>query len=218
MYVRKLPSGLWQATVRGPDGRRHTKTDRLKSVVKQWGSEHENALARGDFRDPRTGNITTGSWYARVATARVIDPVTRAKHESLWRTHCEPQWAGWPMSAVTRMEAQEWVNRLQVTRRARHQGRPVTGDDENVPAIGAETISAAVHLMSQLFGTAMRENPPIVTVNPFAGLELPVIRPGEICYFEHEEARALIAAIRELSGDMNAVMTELGMTVGLRPG
>lgn len=30
-----------------------------------------------------------------------------------------------------------------------------------MPAIGAETICASVHLMSQLFGTAMRETPPI---------------------------------------------------------
>jgi hypothetical protein len=29
-YFRKLPSGLWQATVRGRDGKRHTKTDKLK--------------------------------------------------------------------------------------------------------------------------------------------------------------------------------------------
>ena len=36
-YIRRLPSGKWQATVRGPDGRRHTKTNRLKSVVKEWG-------------------------------------------------------------------------------------------------------------------------------------------------------------------------------------
>jgi integrase len=218
MYLRKLPSGAWQCTVRGPDGKRHTKTDKLKSVVKQWGSAQEAALARGDFRDPRAGNTNVGQWYARVSAARVIDPATKAKHESLWRTHCEDQWASWPMSAITRMEAQEWVNRLQVTRRARHQGRAVADDDEDVPAIGTETVCAAVHLMSQLYDTAMRETPPIVPVNPFAGLELPVIRPHEICYFEHAEAEALIAAIRELSGDMNAVMTELGMTVGLRPG
>ena len=121
------------------------------------------------------------------------------------------------MSAITRMEAQEWVNRLQVTRRARHKGRAVT-DDGDVPVIGAETVCAAAHLMSQLFGMAMKETPPIVTANPFSGLELPVIRPNEICYFEYEEAEALIAAIRELSGEMNAVMTRLGMWVGLRPG
>jgi len=34
-YLRKLPSGKWQATVRGPDGTRHTETDPLKSAVKK---------------------------------------------------------------------------------------------------------------------------------------------------------------------------------------
>ena len=36
-YIRRLPSGLWQATVRGRDGKRHTKTHKLKGVVKEWG-------------------------------------------------------------------------------------------------------------------------------------------------------------------------------------
>ena len=73
MYVRKLPSGLWQATVRGPDGKRHTKTDRLKSVVKQWGTDQESALARGEFRDPRLGEIRVAEWHARVVRARGIE-------------------------------------------------------------------------------------------------------------------------------------------------
>ena len=66
-YYRKLPSGLWQATVRGRDGKRHTKTDKLKSVVKQWAAEQEAAIARGEFRDPRLGDIKVGDWYRRVA-------------------------------------------------------------------------------------------------------------------------------------------------------
>jgi hypothetical protein len=167
--------------------------------VKQWAADQESALTRGDFRDPRTGNTSVGHWYVRVSAARVIDPATRAKHESMWRTHCQAQWAPWPMSAITRMEAQEWVNRLQLTRRARHQGRTVADDDGDVPVIAAEPVCAAVHLMSQLHSTGMKETPPIVTVNPFAGLELPVIQPGEIVYFEHDEAAALYEAVEELS-------------------
>ncbi len=81
-----------------------------------------------------------GDWYRRVAAARATDPATKAKHASLWATHCEPQWAGWPMSAITRMEAQEWANRLQATRRTRHKGKTVTSDDEDVPLLGAETV------------------------------------------------------------------------------
>lgn len=119
--------------------------------------------------------------------------------------------------AITRMEAQEWVNRLQATRRARHEGRAVSGDDADVPLIGAETVSAAAHLMSQLYGMAMKETPPIVTVNPFAGLDLPVIRPHEIAFLERDEAEALFAAAGGI-GACWRTLIELGTEVGLRPG
>ena len=213
MYVRKLPSGLWQATVRGPDGRRHTKTDRLKSVVKQWGTDQESALAQGDFRDPRLGDTKVGDWHDRVTRARGIEAVTKVKNASLWRTHCELEWAAWPMSAVTRLEAQEWVNRLTTTRRARHKGKPVADEDQDVPVLGAATIADVAHLMSSLYRLAMREHPPLVIVNPFADLELPEIEPRPVEFYEHTEA----AALYEASGEWRTLV-ELGMDVGLRPG
>ena len=70
MYLRKLPSGLWQCTVRGKDGKKHTETDKLKSVVKQWGTEQEAAMARGEWRDPRAGTIEVGECYARAKYMR----------------------------------------------------------------------------------------------------------------------------------------------------
>jgi hypothetical protein len=117
-YIRKLPSGKWQATVRGPDGRKHTHTDPLKSVVRKWAAQQEAQLARGDFRDPRLGEIRVGEWHGRVTRARGIEEITKDKNASLWRTHCKPEWARWPMAAVTRLEAQSWVDRLKATRRA----------------------------------------------------------------------------------------------------
>jgi hypothetical protein len=178
-YIRRLPSGKWQATVRDRSGRRHTFTDPLKGVVRKWAAEQEALLARGEFRDPRLGEIKVGTWYARVTRARGIEEVTKAKNASLWRTHCEPEWADWPMAAVTRLEAQAWVDRLRSTRRARHQGKTVTSDDDGVPALSAATIADIAHLMSSLYRLAMREHPPLVTVNPFADLELPKIEPGQ---------------------------------------
>ena len=38
-YFRRLPSGKWQAEVRDRAGKKHTHTDRLKTVVKQWAAE-----------------------------------------------------------------------------------------------------------------------------------------------------------------------------------
>ena len=50
------------------------------------------------------------------------------------------------------------------------------------------------------------------------GLELPVIRPSEIYYFERDESAALYDAVEELSGRGARLLVELGMTVGLGPG
>jgi integrase len=122
------------------------------------------------------------------------------------------------MAAVTRLEAQSWVDRLRSTRRARHHGKPVTDDDQDVPALSAATIIAAVHVMSGLYRLAMREHPPLVTVNPFADLELPKIEPSALEFYEHHEATALYEAADELAGQRQRTLIELGMQVGLRPG
>jgi integrase len=216
-YVRKLPSGLWQATVRGRDGKRHTQTDRLKSVVKQWATQQEAAIARGEFRDPRLGDIKVADWHTRVVRARGIEDITKAKNASLWRTHCEPEWGAWQMAAVTRLDAQEWVERLKGTRRARHKGRPVELGDEDVPVLKPATIHDAVHIMSQLYTAAMREHPPIVLVNPFDHLELPRIEPRPVEFLERDEAEALYAAAQDI-GVQWRTLIELGTDVGLRPG
>ena len=115
-YYRRLPSGKWQATVRGPDGRKHTQTDKLKSVVKTWAGEQESRFRQGDVRDPRSGDIRVAAWYARYAAASGAEAITKAKNTSIWETHCAPKWGGWRMSAVTRMEAQGWVGELRQTR------------------------------------------------------------------------------------------------------
>jgi integrase len=213
-YIRRLPSGKWQATIRDPGGRRHSFTDPLKGVVKQWAAEQETQIARGDFRDPRTGKIKVGDWHARVTRARGIEEVTKAKNASLWRVHCEPEWASWPMGAVLRLDAQEWVDRLRSTRRARHRGRIVGADHDGVPVLSAATIADIVHLMSSLYRLAMREHPPLVAANPFADLELPKIEPRPVAFYEREEAEALY----EAAAGQWRTLIELGMRVGLRPG
>jgi hypothetical protein len=75
--------------------------------------------------------------------ARGIEEITKVKNASLWRTHREPEWAAWPMATVTRLEAQSWVNRLRATRLARHQGKAVTSDSEDVPLLSAATIATS---------------------------------------------------------------------------
>ena len=217
-YIRKLPSGKYQATVRLANGKRTTKTHKLKSTVSKWATEQEARVNRGEHRDPRAGQIKLGEWRERVSANRNIEPTTRAKVDSIWRTHCATEWEGWPMAAVTRMEAQAWANKLKTTRRARHKGRNVAGPDKTVPVLGAEMIHTCVNTMSKLYAIAMDETPPLVMSNPFVGLDLPPIVPRPVEFYEHEEAGLLYAAIEELSGPKWRAAVELGMHAGLRPG
>lgn len=218
-YIRKLPSGLWQATVRMPNGKRISETDRLKSVVKEWATRQEAAFKSGDHRDPRDGKIKIGDWRERVSMNRAIEPTTRAKLDSIWRTHCEEQWESWPMSSVTRMEAQAWINRLRTTRRARHQGRAVKKSNaDEVPLLGAATIHECANTMSKLYALAMMETPPLVITNPFTGLDLPTIERHQVQFYEHAAADRLFAAVERKSGKQWRTADELGMHVGLRPG
>lgn len=221
-YIRRLPSGSWQATVRMPSGKRVTKTARLKGVVERWARDLESQIEAGDVRDPRAGRIRVREWFERWSAARsaAVAGPTAAKTESLWRTHCEPRWGDWPMQAIARIDAQAWVGELVETRRARHAGRPAEEfeDPDEVPLLSASTVHAAVHVMSGLFKAAMREHPPLVVVNPFAELDLPSLDASAVEFYEREEAARLYEAVERLSGPGWRTLVELGMIVGLRPG
>jgi integrase len=216
-YLRKLPSGRWQATVRHPSGRRISKTDALKKVVAEWGREEEAKYARGDVRDPRAGRVTVAEWYERWSAARSVDPATAAKTASNWRTHCGPKWSTWPMDSITRMEAQAWANVVRNKRRARHKGVDADRHDD-VPTLAADTVHQIVNVMSALFEAACNERPPITLSNPFVDLELPTVPPAPIDFYSHDEAEALLAVLERDYPPQWAALVGLGMWVGLRPG
>jgi hypothetical protein len=96
-----------------PNGKRTTKTSKLRSVVQAWAKATEAKFEAGDVRDPKAGKIKVSDWRERWFKGRVIEAPTKAKQESLWRTHCQPKWGDWPMQAVQRVDAQAWVGDLQ---------------------------------------------------------------------------------------------------------
>lgn len=215
-YLRKLPSGLWQATVRKPDGKKITSTDKLKSVVKDWALKQEAKFKSGDRRDPRAGEIKLGEWRERLRSNSPLEDPTLAKQDSIWTTHIEKAWGSWPMNAITKSEAQQWVNKLKVTRVARHQGKDVV--DEDAPFLSPATIHEIVNTVGALYVAALDEDPPLVATNPFARLKLPRKVLPPIRFYEPDEAAALYRTLGEMFGLHARTLVELGMDVGLRPG
>lgn len=91
-------------------GQAHTKTDKLKKVVREWAAEQEARFSAGETRNPRAGEITVTIWRDRWTAGRVIDTPTTKKNDSLWRTHVGPKWGAWPMASIQREQA--WVGEL----------------------------------------------------------------------------------------------------------
>ena len=96
-YIRRLPSGKWQATVRDPAAS-VTPSPTRSRAFEEWAPSKRPP-------SPVVTSVTPGS--ARSGrplacpgdAARGIEEVTKAKNASLWRTHCEPMGAGrWPRS------------------------------------------------------------------------------------------------------------------------
>lgn len=211
---RRLPSGRWQATVYKPDGRRVTKSNRLKSVVQDWAKDLEAKYARGEQRDPRAGEIPIRDWYAKCLELWGGELPTLDKQASLWRTHCLADWGDWPVNAVKRDQAVTWAKGLRSRRRANVSAKH-TGP---APLLTPRTIHDIAFVMTAIYKTAMDQRPALVDHNPFERLPLPKIERGEIKFYEHRQAAALYEAVEARSGPRARLLVELGMDVGLRQG
>jgi hypothetical protein len=128
-HIRRLPSGKFQATVRLPSGKRTTRTDRLRKVVADWARAEEERVARGEWRDQRSGRVNYEDWRDRWLAARVVEPETMRRDRWVIPMHLDPQWSGWRLPAITRMEVGGWVKRMQRPASGRtRSGTPTTAE------------------------------------------------------------------------------------------
>lgn len=198
-YIRKLPSGKFQATVRHPSGRRLTKTDPVKRVVVAWGNETESALRNGVALADHGRKMTVGQWAVKWFRARNVEANTAAKNRSHWRNHIEPRWAEWPLQSIGRLDVQTWVM------------------DMVKAGVGAPTVASAYHLFSGMLSDAVLEQ--YLGASPCREIDLPkVVKPEPRWLTRDEYDRIQLA----LSGTRRAPVWQayvgLACFSGLRPG
>jgi integrase len=193
-HVRRLPSGKWQATVRLPGGKRATRTDALKRVVADWARDEETRIARGEWRDQRTGRVNFEEWRDRFLTARVVEPETARRDRGVIANHLNPQWAGWRLPAITRIEVAGWVKRMETD------------------GVGVHAIRHSFNLLSTMLNAALDEG--IITDNPCRRVTLPAAPPKLPEWFTREQVDAIAGQLPQ----QHAAATRLMAWVGLRWG
>lgn len=196
-WIRQLPSKLWAATVRTPTGR-ITESWKLKSQAQAWAREQEESVARGDWIDPRLGEITVGQLWDRFGDSRDLEKASRKRDESHWRVHVAPKWGRMPAGAILKPDVTAWVTAM---RRAN---------------VGAATIQGALGVLRGLLevavdGRLIRSNPAREVKAPKRDAHLDrVLAPVE-------DGQLLDAMDRLFPGRPDArLFTELLLYCGLR--
>lgn len=189
---RRLPSGRWQATVRLPDGRRRTRTDPLKGVVRAWAEDLESDIRRKRFTDPNAGKITVAAWHERWLRLKVLELATARKYASHWRMHVQPRWGEVPLSAIEPIDVEEWIADM---RRA---------------GVGATTLVQSARLLRQLLTDAVRHQR--IAVDPTAGIKLPKVPKHVDRFLTLAEFDALAAQL----DDRDVALVTLMAFCGLR--
>jgi len=117
--VRKLPSGRWQARYLDPSGDRHnapntfvTKTDALR-----WLASVETDVGRGDWHDPRAGDVPYREWSARWLAIKEpqLAHATVNLYRYLLRRHVVPRFGDTLVGRITAVEVQGWLAELHST-------------------------------------------------------------------------------------------------------
>lgn len=190
---RKLPSGLWQASIRLPDGRRRTRTDPLKGVVKVWAENAEADIRRGAWADPQDGRITVAEWWRKWSDTRVIERATQHRDASHWRTHVEPRWGSVKLSAVTSWDVEAWLADMA---RAK---------------VGPTSAQQSMRLLRHMLADATRHR--LIKSDPTADLKLPKIPKHVDRFLSREEYDLLEAA---MPSERDRCMVRLMAYAGLR--
>jgi integrase len=198
-YVRKLPSGKFNAIVRLPNGKRKSITDTHKRVVEKLARDLESAIRRGESVHLQDRKLTVGEWAERWLTSRNVEAITARKDVSQIRTHVLPQWGDWPLTAIGRLDVQTWVKAMT------HAG------------VGANTVTGAYHRFAAMTADAVLEG--LLPASPCREIDLPrVVKPAARWLREDEYDRIQLALAVTPRAPVWQAYVALGCFSGLRPG
>jgi integrase len=174
-WIRKAPSGHWEARWRDPGGREQMRTFRLKSEATKFLATIEASKVRGSYVDPSLGRVTFGE-YAVQFLAGAVDLArsTRATYETEYRLYLKPAFANVPIAAIRPSDLRALVHTL--TERG----------------VGARTVQLVHQTASRVLRQAVEDG--LIPANPAARVRTPKTERRAIRILSVEEVEALADA------------------------
>lgn len=94
------------------NGRQISKSFALEREAAEWISEQQAQARRGEWIDPRAGNVSLREWSERWLATRKGRPATRSQQESLLRNHILKKFGDRQLRSITRAEVEAWSTSL----------------------------------------------------------------------------------------------------------
>lgn len=188
------PNKPWRARVRTPDGRTISRSFTRKIDAEAWADGQKTDQRRGEWVDPRSGDVLLGEWLRIVEETKLdVEASTLATRDSLIRTHIDPTIGQWPINRLTADVLQRWVRDMS---------------REKSPA----TVRKTFTIVAEALRMAMARSKLIR--NPAEGVKLPKLIDSEHRYLTELEVWSLADAVAPYLRPF----VLLGAFVGLRPG
>jgi integrase len=117
--VRRLSSGRWQARYWDATGNRVAapKTFATKGDARRWLAAVETDMSRGEWQDPRLGDVPFAEWADRwmAAKAPKLSAATQDLYRYLLRRHVVRRFGSMAVGRITAAEVQAWLADLHRT-------------------------------------------------------------------------------------------------------
>lgn len=192
--IRKLAGGSYEARYRDPYGRSRSKTFRTKGEARSFLTHVESTKQTNSWVDPQRARIRFAVWAEEERkTWADLRPATRARADSLMRSHVLPEFGDAPLGIITPLGVQAWVNEL------------VAQD------LSSSTVHGCYRLLSRVMSAAVRSE--LISHSPCREITLPRPDHTEMKFLTAEELHRLADA----SGSFRPLILSAGY-LGLRWG
>lgn len=177
-WIRKRASGAFEARYRDPLGRERSKSFTTKGEARAYLTHIESSKQQGSWIDPQRARVPFGIWAQEERkTWADLRPATRARADSLMRSHVLPAFGEAQLGNISPLEVQAWVNELAAS------------------GLASSTVHGCYRLLSRVMAAAVRSE--LISHSPCREITLPRQDHVEMKFLSAEELNRLADATRD---------------------
>ncbi len=175
--VRQRTNGKWEARYHDVRGEVFYRYFTTKAEADGHLAMVKADMLRGDWLDPRLGQITVREWSVKfMETKRKIRPTTRDLYDYLLRLHILTEFGDWQLSHITTADVEAWMTKLH-----------------NNPKLAPSTEKKALRLFTAMMTLAVRHRR--LHFNPCEPVESPEEKVAEMLFLTEAQVADLAEAM-----------------------